>query len=92
MTSFNFYLFLVALISNGLVFWMHRSSRFNTPTVIAEDLGDIVVIRQTLFSRVTKRGGKSVKKADIVKLQKAGRCLTLFHKGGNAYDMWISRN
>ncbi|WP_423186687.1 hypothetical protein ACO1PK_00260 [Alishewanella sp. d11] len=92
MTSFNFYLFLLALLSTGLVFWLHRSAKFNTPTAIIEDLGEVVVIRQTLFSRATTLGGKSIKKNDIVKLQRAGRCLTLFSQGGNAYDMWISRN
>ena len=35
-------------------------------------------------------GGKSVNKSDIYKLQRAGIYLTLFHKSGNAYDIWIS--
>jgi len=90
--SFNFYFFVLALIATGFAFWLYRSSTFNTPSAIIEDLGDVVVIRQTLFSRATRLGGKSVKKVDIIKLQKAGHCLTLFHKGGNAYDMWISKN
>ncbi len=90
MTSFNFYLYIAALITIALVFWMNRSTQINAPANIIEDLGETVVLRPSLLSRVTKLWGKQLKKTEIAKLQKAGSYLTLFHQSGNAYDLWIS--
>ena len=46
----------------------------------------------SLYNKINKNKKIRKEKVDIIKLQKAGHCLTLFHKGGNAYDMWISKN
>jgi hypothetical protein len=90
MTSFNFYLFLLALISCCLPFYGYRSRKFNSPSKIVEDLGETIIVRQSPFSRVTKLMGKPIKKADVAKLQRAKNCLTIFTKSDNAYDIWLS--
>ena len=44
------------------------------------DKGNQVIIRGTVFSRVFK--------SNIIKLQVAGKCISLFNKGNNAYDIF----
>lgn len=90
MTSFNFYLFLLALITVCLTLYSYRSRKFNSPSKVVEDLGEVIIVRQSPFSRVTKLLGKQITKADIAKLQRAKNCLTIFTKSDNAYDIWLS--
>jgi uncharacterized membrane protein YvbJ len=90
MTSFNFYLFLLALITVCLTLYCYRSRKFNSPSKIVEDFGEAIIVRQSPFSRVTKLLGKPIKKADIAKLRSAKNCLTIFTKSNNAYDIWLS--
>jgi hypothetical protein len=52
------------------------------------DKGNQVIIRSTVFARVFKSSSKVVNKSDIVKVQVAGKCISLFNKGNNAYDVF----
>ena len=90
MTSFHFYLYLVAFITVGITLYGYKARKFNAPYVVVVDLGDTVVVRQSPLSRVTKRLAKTINKTDIAKLQRSKNCLTLFTHSDNAYDIWLS--
>jgi hypothetical protein len=52
------------------------------------DKDDQVIIRGTVYARIFKSNTKVVNKADIIKVQMAGKCISLFNKGNNAYDVF----
>ena len=47
-----------------------------------------VLIRSTVFSRVCNLGVRKVKQSDIVKIQMAGKTVSLFNQSNNAYDIF----
>lgn len=49
---------------------------------------DKVLIRGTVFSRLFNFGVKTVKQSDIVKVQLAGKCVSVFNQSDNAYDIF----
>ena len=75
---FNLFLFCLTVV------FIYRRDRNSLV-----DNGDTVLIRSTIFSRLLNLGAKSVKKSDIVKIQLAGKCVSLFNKSNHAYDIFI---
>ena len=46
--------------------------------------GDKVLIRGTIFSRIFNLGVKTINQSDIVKIQIAGKCISMFNQSDNA--------
>lgn len=70
----------------AILYFIHRRDK---DSLI--DLGDKVKVRGTTISRVFGWNEKTVKKSDIVKVQVAGRYVTVFNKSDNAYDIFPRR-
>jgi hypothetical protein len=51
-------------------------------------LDDKVLIRGTVFSRLFNFGVKTVKQSDVVKVQVAGKIVSVFNQSDNAYDIF----
>ena len=49
---------------------------------------DKVLIRGTVFSRLFNFGVKTVKQSDIIKVQVAGKIVSVFNQSNNAYDIF----
>lgn len=67
-----------------------RSRQCNEPTKTVEDLGDELIIRPTAYCMFFSKGDITIKKADVEHIQRAKHTVSLFMKGGNAYDIWAA--
>jgi len=84
MEDYSLLNFIINVVLFILVAWFVAKRDKNSLV----DKGNQVIIRGTVFSRVFKSNNKVVNKSDILKVQIAGKCISLFNKGNNAYDVF----
>ncbi len=70
---------------------LNRSPKINGAENVLIDDGDKVFFRDYPISRILKLRGKLIYKQDIVRVQQAPRCVSLFTGSGNAYDIWLPK-
>ena len=75
-----------------VVMVLNRSKKFNDAQRIFIDEGSVVYCRDLPLARIFNLKGKALIKADVVKVQRAKRCVTLFTSSGNAVDLFLPKN
>ena len=69
----------------------NRSKRFNNAKHVLNDQGDWVYCRDLPMSRLFKMRGKAVKKSEVIKVQKAHRCVSLVMQSGKTLDILLPK-
>jgi hypothetical protein len=71
-------------------FFVTRSRQCNEPTKTVEDIGDELIIRPTAYRMLFSKDDITIKKVNVENIQRAKHTVSLFMKGGNAYDIWVA--
>ncbi len=81
--------FVIKLVLFLIAIWF--IAKHDKKSIIVQDNSDkddSILIRGTIFSRLFNLNVKSVKQSDIVKIQRTGKCISIFNKSDNAYDIF----
>ncbi|MCK7460488.1 hypothetical protein [Idiomarina aminovorans] len=73
------------------VILMFRSERLSTPKHIFQNAGDDMLILHTPIARFFPSLGKSIKKSQVARIQKADGTVTVFNQSSNAIDIPLSK-
>jgi len=72
-------------------FLLFRSERLSNPKHIFQDAGDDMRILHTPIARLFPSLGKSIKKSQVARIQKAPDIVTVFNQSSNAIDIPLSK-
>ena len=79
------------ILSIGLIIFVLRPLFSCKDLTCLERVGDSILVRATPYARLMNDQKLKVKCEDIVKLQLAGSCISLFSASGNAIDIWLDK-
>ena len=85
--------FIVTLIGLYVLFVIgYRLFKPKKRIEVFTDKGEFVTLNAKASSNVIFADVQKLKKTDIVKIQLAGSCLSLFNKSNHAIDIWINKH
>ncbi|MBU2883100.1 hypothetical protein KO525_04095 [Psychrosphaera sp. B3R10] len=71
---------------------LNRSATINGAKRVLVEAGPTVFCRDLPLARIFKLNGRALVKSDVVKIQRAARCVTLFTASGIAFDLWLPKS
>ena len=84
---------IIAVIGLYLTFVIgYRLFKPKKAVEVFSDKGEFVTLNTSASSNVIFADVQKLKKTDIVKIQLAGSCLSLFNKSNHAIDIWINKH